>query len=502
MKNLLLLCSIFLLNIAITFSQSYRLCDECSNNLGSGFYFVTPDPLKGVQLVASSIGIISSAPVEASDGKKLISGYMPVCVVPMLGLGSPDTSICSNAGSELSSNAYLIDNIFWGADNLNYFKQGIYNEKIKINQIVDKKTEYNIKVSAEKGGIKSLEDEIKLTIYPTIKPKASNNFKINDTNIVCRNTSFAINIKDEYYNEVELDFLWDNGENTSIVNLEINESIITKQLNIKNKGNNSLCDTTIFFHFKPIKPSSNLAIESKDNISELNPSLYEQTSDPFYFNIKFSNYNNDFEQALSSCQPKKLEAWVEFPRKLFVPQGSNFVLDSKTPDKIKLKYSENLSNLKPSDIILKLQGIPILIDETYGQIVIDSLKLYYDGNSQVYSINPASKDIFIKICELDGKKRILKNYLQTPGGIIKNLFPNPVQKDLTITIDKNQIQGSSIDLRIYDFYGNIIYNQQYDKDINDGNINIELPYNISSGNYQILLTNGYQKSYQNFIIMK
>lgn len=498
-----LIAVVLLLPASITAQQ---LCKECSSSLGSGFMFTPPANGSGDQIVASAIGFYSAPQNVADDGSVLITGYMPVCVMPIVGLGK-DISICSDSTLIVRSNAFLAFTK-WEAtpDDFNITPSDSLTDSIVVKQNVGEIKRIRFKVYASKGGIHSSETQSTVSVYPKIKPVLSNDVMISDTTRVCNNKDFIVDISDSYYDIDSLDFLWDDGETSPQRTFRLTNSPVNRKLSISIKGQANLCDTVLNMIFAPIAPRASTSIQPKDGISVLNPADYENLDNPFYFDVKLSDINQGFDQAFRLCPPSKVKAEISIPRKLFFPTGSGYTKISETESTATLQYEHAISDAKADNVLFKIEGIPILIDDTLGTLSISRLLLIdEDGDSTVYDIVAGSTiDLKLKTCDIDGVARLLNNYLLKYVGII---YPNPAQSAITLQLNNTnsytEEEGSKhLFLKLYTSTGIQVFTHEYAYETMPERLTIPLPESLASGTYSLVIYNNQASSIKTVVINK
>jgi hypothetical protein len=471
---------------------SQEICEECSQNLGSGFRIEKLDNTKNEQLISSAVGNIASESISALDGSKLISGFMPVCVLPMI---NPSSIIdtCSEYQVDLVSNSYLTDYITWLENGLTTNTQ-FYYKTLELPYVFNKINNTNspdlntLTVYSKKGEIYSETSEININIYPVPIVKINGNI----TNFCIGSTIVLSAFDEKDSNSIESNFIWtynlglgnfiSTGKTISIPT-NINTNVVNITLELKNDFTNivSCASSNSNFVLSAIAPiaKSNLVVE---NVGKINPSEFENQT----LQIKLGILDSlDYNNAINLCPPDEFSAEIIYYQKHFNP-----ILNNSNMNLVKDYPINNYNTIYINKLLIKdlskgelfdLEGYPLLGDLLSSNVIIRNIKLHSSAiNDNTYNVIQTTKPLEFEVCEIGGERLIYKN-------ISANIYPNP-NYDSKTNIQINMKDSSDEFLmKIINGFGEILYQKAII--FNNGYNSLNLPENMISGQYIVILTN-------------
>lgn len=486
--TLLILIIILFASVQASFAQDV-LCLPCSQNLGTGFTIEEVNPSKGIQLVSSAVGIIASAKQTAPDGSALISGYMPVCVVPMVVAGNRiDT--CHGNTIDLYAQSYLYEEIVWespdGTKTIRTPQGGLGVEQplsVTLKNKTPNPLTTTMKVSSKKGGIYS---DTNGSVTYTVYPKPVLNFK-QKSDYFCRESYIRIIALDSIFPDSGLlSWTWTaNGESGKIGNGNAQGKELSLipiagmtslevSLNIQNKYTSivscAVLNTT--FILKSINPEANTQI-SHDGATQINPADFETKK--LKFSLR-SEDKTDFIRALEACPPESVEADFIYDTDLFIPINTDnwTIIPNTSTGKSTLKYKGTPKVSKTEPLLFELEGYPTLGSKTKARYEVSNIQFSASTiSSGSYRINnPDIIELDYSICRENANDRFL--YKSQTESIM--IYPNPSNGNhITLSFiegNKSDLSNAVVNVDIYSTMGIKVFSQIFF--VNQDNI-IELP---------------------------
>lgn len=483
----------FLLILLLTsYSYSQELCLECSQNIGSSFMYAAPSVSDGNSLLSSAVGMISSEISIGADGSKLISGYMPVCVLPIV-TSESDIRNCSDEQFELYAGSYLSNEIIWTFEDVETITEFPYKRteapfNFSKSNVNAKKQSYTVQVRAKKGKIQSEENTLTVTVFPKpiIEVKG-------DTNSYCRGAIINFSALDKTNpDNIEGNFNWsyDFGSGRSTFrgkDLSINTPAMESEISVDLIVNNEYTDSiscavdTINFTLKSINPESNTDIVLSE-VGRINPSEYENKTLKILVKL---NGLVDYNSGLAACPPSTFSADLVINNKHFLPLVNNIpeiILLQGTPtiNETTIKFrSLGIKNIGQNELF-EIEGYPLLGESLTSSIYVSNIILEDNSISDsTYKVNGSNVNLEFITCNKGEGSRLLFTKAASPI-----IYPNP-NNGSVVNVNFNIEDSLSIkSIKIKDFYGNTLFVLQ-NIEINEKTSTLNLSEELSIGIYMV-----------------
>lgn len=476
--KLILTILIIIIVVPNLFGQN-KLCEECSRSSLGGFEYYQSS---GGYSLGSAVGGLSAAPLNSSDGQYiLVSGYMPICVLPIASIGKGDT-VCSDEQAEFTASGYLTESAKWYVNN-----SLIQNQSYSYIPTIQNTKDANgyseaVKVELTKGKY-IVESE---TAYYRENP--SIDLKVVFPKKICKNNTVEISFEDRILNSFE-SINWDNTtgitfpdqQDKSKAFLILDSGSQTYSITFINKFG---CDTTISVDVESIAPSAKIRVNSLQNLRPADVKKTEPKEIPIVFDSA-GNFN-------FGCAPDSAIITLSVRSSMFLPN------ENSTKSKITYDKSAGYTDQReirieakvPSSVqagteLAILEGWVLLGDVVETPIEIKSID-WKGANISDNTVNtsPIGGIISIDCC---GDNTAIRLINKSGNASIIKVSPMPSEgNEIRIEVLSESEEVQTMDLMIFNSIGENL-GALYSGNISNGlnYIKATLPEGILSGIYYI-----------------
>lgn len=469
-------------------SAQTQLCTSCSQVIGGGFQ----DTALTANRLVSIVGM-SAAGDTTVGNLRLISGYMPVCVMPFVTLRSNSgrDTLCADGSKQVQAQSYLRESLAWTKAGSSFVVPKDSIADISDTTLSPSGKQITFTVLAKKGKYQSVEQSYTVTISPPVVPQI--NLGTNTGNSTSESWSIPFCAGDI------ISFKVTDGIGTAKTTVQTTASssqIISagNQFTLPKLNNdtetcsfaitNSFgCTKNLSVTMTKRKPSVQLALPT---LPTVNPANREASH--ISIPITFTDLD-DF----ANCPPDSISVSVTYRKTLFLPDDMTSTTDSGNDRTTTKKIAWN-NQVKVLDSIT---GTVLLGDVTSTPLTFKTaLVTSASQTARIYSVSLSSGLLTIIPC---GNGTNNPRLLIAKNGLgIQQIYPQPASDFLTIVSQSENRQTEKI--QITNELGITIAEKSVEFTEGMNQILIELPQNVPNGLYALRIS-GVQQSIP-FVIMK